>query len=100
MENMTNAVRAAEKAFGVDGEIEVKRHMGDRVVEISPNGFGWIWSIEYSTAREAQKVANRLAKLSQEKLQGMWSHADQNIRFKSKQFQTDSRNLIQEYLTR
>jgi len=96
MKNMANAVRTAEKAFGINGEIEVKRHMGD--IEISPNGFGWIWSIEYSTVREAQKVANRLSKLAQEKLQEMWSHADQNIRFKSKQFQTDSRNLIEKYI--
>jgi len=69
-------------------------------VEISPTGFGWIWSIEYGDSKIATSIQKKLQKLPQEKLYQMWEKANQTIPQirDTWDFHNAGRELVQQYL--
>ena len=84
---------------GENQEMVIERNKNR--VEISPDGFGWIWGVEYGDSKIATSIQKKLQKLPQEKLYQMWKEANQNIpKIRDTfDFYNAGRELIKKYIT-
>jgi len=101
MKNMENIVRNTEKVF-YDGEPQnIKITRDGKKLEIAPEDFGWIWTVEYSSAKDAAAVERKLRKLDNATLTALHNEANTTIRFKiidDFRFRQASTDLIDRYL--